>query len=447
MHDPDAEETPDSAPQPPDEADASSAPVPALRSVQAEPVQVKGGATGGGEDEMVVVLQDSEHLAPQPAVLSPAAYALVQLFDGRRSATEIAELFEQMYGQEVPVEQVHALKRELDQALFLNSPHFEKTIKAQLVGYLKAKVRPEAHAGQAYPEEPPELRKTVEGFFTLPGAPGVLPPAQPAASHSLRALMLPHIDLRVGGAAYAHGYKELLEKSQADLFVILGVAHQALAEGTFYVSRKHFCTPFGEVKTERGLAGRLQKKAGLEEAMAEFAHKSEHSIEFQTTLLQTLLHERAGRDFEIVPILCGSVEPFVEAEKNPCGDDRFKRFVETLGEELAHCKRRWCVIASVDLSHVGPKFGHSTSMDEKLLKPVARADRKMLGYLERLDASGFFQEILRTQNSRNVDAVMAMLALLTLGEGQLKQGKLLHYAQNFEAATKSAVTYASMSFE
>ena len=36
-------------------------------------------------------------------------------------------------------------------------------------------------------------------------------------------MILPHIDLNVGGATYAHGYQEILKNSQADLFVILGV--------------------------------------------------------------------------------------------------------------------------------------------------------------------------------------------------------------------------------
>ncbi|MCZ7647050.1 MAG: AmmeMemoRadiSam system protein B [Planctomycetota bacterium] len=441
------------APQPPQSAAASGLPgeplVPALRQVKAEAVNLKAGEAKGQEDEMVIVLQDPEHLAPQPAVLSPAAYALVQLFDGNRTAQEIADLFEQMYGQEVKTDQVLSLQRELDAALYLSSPHFDKTVREALTGYLKAKVRPASHAGTGYPEDPDELKKFVESFFGAKDAPGALPAGTlpPASSDRVKALMLPHIDFNAGMAAYAHGYKALLEASQADLFVILGVAHQAMSEAPFLVSKKDLSTPLRQVATERALAGRLQKAAGVEESLAEFAHKSEHSIEYQAVLLAALLGERAKRDFEVLPILCGSVEGFIESDASPLNDDAFKRFVEALGEELERSKRRVCVLASVDLSHIGPKFGHSTSIDEKLLKPVARADRQMLASIEKLDPAAFFFEIARTQNSRNVDAVMAMLALLSLGKDIFKQASLLHYDQFLEQPTKSAVTFASMSFE
>ena len=94
-------------------------PVPALRQVPAEPVQVKA-ESAGSEDDMVVVLQDPEGYAQQPAVLSPAAYALAQLFDGDRTAEEVAEAFEAMYEQSIQVDEIHRLERELDRALFLS---------------------------------------------------------------------------------------------------------------------------------------------------------------------------------------------------------------------------------------------------------------------------------------------------------------------------------------
>lgn len=425
------------------------APLFALRSVQAESVALKqeAGETGSGGEENVILLQDPEGFAPAHIVLSSGAYALATLFDGERTATEVSKAFAERYGQKVPPDKIQQLSGELDQALFLESPRFEAQVKQELQRYLETPLRPAMHSGVSYPADPDQLRQSVEGYFALPDGPGALGTAKPADVDALRGLMLPHIDLRVGGATYAHGYRALLERSQADLFVILGVAHQGHGDGLFNVSAKDYATPLGPVKTARGMARRLQDAAGVAPTLAEFAHKQEHSVEFQAVLMTALLGEHAGREFEIVPVLCGSVEPFLEAKEDPQRSDAFVRFVEALRNELDASKRRWCIVASVDLSHVGPKFGHSTIMTDRLLLPVERADRRMLATVESLDPDKFYFEIMRNENSRHIDAVLALLTLLAVGKGTLQRASLLHYDQMLEAPTKSAVTFASMAFE
>ncbi len=424
-------------------------PGPALRPVQAEPVSIKqeAGAAGNTDDESMILLQDPEGFAPAQIVLSAGAYALAALFDGESTASEISKSFEERYGQSVPPGRIRQLAGELDRALFLESPRFEAHVTQALQHYLEAPLRPAMHSGVSYPADPDELRKTVEGYFALPDGPGALKEFKPAEVNALRGIMLPHIDLRVGGATYAHGYRALLERSQAELFIILGVAHQGPGDELFYVSSKDFATPLGPVKTARGMARRLQDAAGVSPALAEFAHKQEHSVEFQTVLLTALLGERAGREFEIVPVLCGSLQPYLEGKEDPLRSAAFERFVAALRKELDETKRRWCILASVDLSHVGPKFGHSTMMTERLLLPVERADRRMLATLTSLDPATFYFEIARNENSRHIDAVLALLTLLSVCKGSLQEARLLHYDQMLEAPTKSAVTYAAMTFE
>ena len=100
------------------------------------------------------------------------------------------------------------------------------------------------------------------------------------------------------------------------LFVILGVAHQSDGSAMYYVSQKDFATPLGAAKTERGIARRLMEASGIEPALAELAHRTEHSVEFQAVLL-TALMKRYTRDFEIVPVLCGPVEALMATDDNP----------------------------------------------------------------------------------------------------------------------------------
>jgi MEMO1 family protein len=429
-------------------------PIPALREVKAQLITLgeEGQQKEAAEDaagETVVLLEDPEGLAPKPAALSTWAYALATLFDGTRDARAVAATFNQKYNQTVEPEQALELQVELDKAMFLYSTRFEKILKKHVQGYLDKDIRPAAHAGTAYPMEPESLKETVRGFFSAPDGPGdlkLINPEMVGRTDSVRAVMIPHIDLRVGGATYAHAYKELLCNSQAEIFVILGVAHQSIGNSLYYVSQKDFSTPLGVIKTNRSLARKLQDAADSDAAEAELAHRTEHSIEFQAVLL-TALVEEMKRSIQIVPVLCGSVEPFIAEDLNPLESDSFKNFTQRLRLELDATKKKWCIICSVDLSHVGPEFGHSTMMTDKLLPPVRRADQRLLRFAQELDAEGFISEVARTQNSRHVDAVISMLTMLQTCEGLLSEGRVLHYDQMLKKGTHSAVSFASMAFE
>ena len=428
-------------------------PIPALRELRARILNVGGEAkkTVGGE-ETVVVLEDPEGLAPKQAALSTWAYALATLFDGNRNAKEVAEDFAERFGQTVPVEQALDLQRELDKANFLYSERFEKSLKKQLQTYLEADIRPATLAGVSYPSDPKAAEEMIAGFFSGPEGPGKLDLDMfkklegNGTALTPAAMVIPHIELQKGGATYAYGYDALLRTSRAEVFFILGVAHKSPGEGLFYVSQKDFETPFGTLKTDKQIARRLQAAAGIRPELAELAHRTEFSVEFQAFLLSGLLSKGLNRDIQIVPIVCGSVESFLVDDSSPFGAPAFIEFSKALRKELEICKRPWCVLCSVDLSHVGPEFGHSTMMTERLLLPLERADKKFLKILEKMDATAAFAEIARTQNSRHVDAVMSVLMMLHACEGMLKSGKLLQYDQLLKDETHSAVTYASMMF-
>jgi MEMO1 family protein len=432
-------------------------PIPALREVRAQMVRLADESSSSKpateEEQSVVLLEDPEGLAPKNAVLSMWAYAMSSLFDGRRSALDVIDAFAEKFKQEVDVDQVLDLQRELDKAQFLYSTNFEQLIKRQLHDYLNEKTRPMTNVGSSYPADPAALRDTVSGFFTAVDGPGTPPQlaldgvlgAAPERD-TLRSLVLPHIDLKVGGATYAHGYAELLKNCEAELFIILGVAHNAPGNSLYYVSQKDFATPAGIVRTDPEVSRRLHAATGIESAVSELAHRGEHSIEFQAVLLATIL-EKSKRDFQIVPVLCGSIEPFLQEEADPFESETFQEFVTALRKELDETKKKWCVICSVDLCHVGPDFGHSAMIDERLLPPVERYDRKLLKMVEKLDPHGFYQEIARTQNSRHVDAVLSVMTMLKACEGKIKTGKLLHYDQLLKEKSHSAVSYASLSFE
>jgi len=435
-------------------AEDALTPIPALRECTAQVVNVgaeelgseKTEAAGEDDGQAVVLLEDPESIAPKSVVLRMWAYMVATMFDGRSTASDISTRFAQRFGQPLPVEHILELQKELDQALMLYSRRFERVLRRRLESYLEKETRTPMHAGHAYPRAKDAALKTVHGFFTAEDGPGAIPDYAPPLSDTVRAMILPHIELNVGGATYAHGYQELLKNSQADLFVILGVSHHGNGQGLYYVSQKHFETPFGVAKTEKGIAQRLQEAAGMPVSQAELAHRNEFSVEFQTLLLSGLLQQQ-NRSFEIVPVLCGPVEWFLMNETDPYSAAPFKSFVDALRNELDKSGRKWCILSSVDLSHVGPEFGHSAMMTERLLPPVKRGDSRFLKHVMNVDSKAAYNEIVRTQNSRHIDAVLSVLTLLEACSGKIKGGRLLHYDQMLKDSTHSAVSYASVAFE
>ena len=440
-------------------------PIPPLREIRARVINMgEAAASSDNADQTAVLLEDPNGIAVQPAAISAWAYALALLFDGTRTAVDVAEAFKDKYSQAIQPEQVLVLQNELDSAMFLNSSSFENNAQDRLEKYLDMRAWPAAHAGTAYPSDPTELMASFIGYFSAPDGPGALGAPeleldlQPidesetggaatwGADSAVRGLIVPHIDLRVGGATYAHAYKEMMRPNGPELIFILGVAHQSLNERMFSVSQKDFETPLGTVTTNREIARRLHVASGSEDLLAELTHRGEHSIEFQAALIAALLAKRCRREIQIVPILCGSIEPCLARNADPFADPEFLRFTDALRDELNACGKKWCVLCSVDLSHVGPEFGHNSMIDERLLRPVERMDRKLLKLAEKLDVRGFYDEIARTQNSRHVDAVLAVMTMLISCRWLLQEGKLLHYDQMLKAPTHSAVSYAAMAF-
>src|ERR1043165_3609173 len=271
-------------------------PIPPLREVRARLVKLPESETpadADAADRNAILLEDPEGFAAQPAVLSTWAYTLALLFDGRRSAVEAASTFQEKYGQSILPEQALTLQNELEQAFFLNSATFEDGLRQRLNAYLDMPAWPAAHAGGSYPADPIVLQETIEGFFSAPGGPGKLDDVRPARAPTVNgnaalAVIVPHIDLRVGGPTYAHAYQQLMTHSEADLIFVLGVAHQFTGEHIFSVSQKDYDTPLGKLPNAREISKRLHAASGAEDMVAEMTHRGEFSVEFQAMLLKVL---------------------------------------------------------------------------------------------------------------------------------------------------------------
>lgn len=387
---------------------------PRLRALEAFPIEQDG--------ERLLGLRDPSGFTDQVLLLPIPALDIVSLFDGERSVSQIHDVVRSRHGEAAPrPEEIARFAERLDEAGFLDSPEFSRRRRAIEDAWLAGHSRPAAHAGGAYAEDPQKLKSQIDDFFAHADGPG-LPEAAPGA-RGLRGLIAPHIDFHRGGPTYAWAYRALLERSDADLFVILGTCHAGMAD-PFAATLKPYDTPLGAAAVDRDFFTALARRYGHDLLASETAHRSEHSIEFQAVMLRRLLQSRS---FTILPLLASFLHEAVWTGGEAEADPRVPAFLGALGETIAASERRVCVIAGVDLAHVGPRFGDAEPNTPAFLDRVASEDRKMLDAVTASEPAAFFASVAADGDSRRICGLSPIYAFLRALPGS--RGTLLRYAQ------------------
>jgi len=364
---------------------------------------------------------------------------IIRMLDGEHSIEDIQLALMRSYGELVYKEIIQKIVDEMDEHLLLDSDRFNQVRDQIEGGFRNSPVRRSAHAGRSYWSDPEMLRRQLDGFFSPPEGSG--PPSENSSSgKTVKGIISPHIDLRVGGSCYSWAYKELVESSDADLFIIFGTAH-AQCNSLLTPTRKDFETPLGLMRTDKDFVDELERRYCNGAPIDDIGHRIEHSIEFQVIFLQHLLGGK--RDIEIVPILCSSFHEFVRTNTQPDSAPVVKDFIRALNETIKSSGKKVCFIVGGDLAHVGLKFGDPFPA-QAVLRRVGEEDLQMLRYVERIDAAGFFNFIQREGDQRKICGFPPTYMLLKTIEAS--EGKLLKYDQWSEEPTRSAVTYASMAF-
>ncbi|ODS31836.1 MAG: hypothetical protein SCARUB_03048 [Candidatus Scalindua rubra] len=365
-------------------------------------------------------------------------FYIVSLFDGSHSILDIQAKYTQRYGDLLFSDNVQKIIQKLDESLFLENKRFEDHIKKIKEGFKKMTLRKAVHAGTAYEADKEKLKNQIDELFTSPDGPGK--PSSSNNTSGLKGIIAPHIDIRNGGPCFAWAYKTVAESTDAELFIIFGVAHSG-AKNVFALTNKAFETPFGPVEADKEFLESFHKKNKFDYFEDEFTHKNEHSIEFQLIFLQYLYHQK--RNFKIIPILCSSFCTVDGDENRQRQIPQFENFVSSLKETIETSKKKICIIASVDLAHVGARFGDNKLQDTPYLKRLEDEDINMLKYVEDLDAKGFYNSIQKDNDKRRICGFSAIYTMLNVM--QASKGKLLKYSQNTDQ-TNSTVTFTSMAF-
>jgi AmmeMemoRadiSam system protein B len=385
-----------------------------------------------------VVFEDSLGLA-NASLLVPANLCQVALryFDGRTTLSEVQASVLRESGVLLPAEKLSVLVEQLDRAMILDGPTFASFRES----YAEERTRPAAFAGRSYPSSERALRAQLGRFFAHTNGSG-LPNADRRDSRPrVRGILSPHIDFGRGGPVYTWSYRALVERADADVFVILGVAHQ-LCTHRFVLTRKDFDTPLGLARTDRSYVDRIAALAGDHLFDDELAHRAEHSIEFQVIFLQYLLGGR--RDFSIVPILVGSFHDLMDDGIDPIERDDVRRFVDALRGAESGCGGNVAYIGGIDLGHVGREFGDLALLDTSTLNALRQFDETMLEHATTSDPRSWFRRAAEVDNRWRVCGLAATYTMLhAMGP---TRGTVLRYDQAVNPERTCCVSFASLAF-
>jgi AmmeMemoRadiSam system protein B len=403
---------------------------PKLRPVEAFPVNV------GGRD--VICLRDPTHLADEAVFVPRETLFVLAHFDGQHSILDIQEAYTRQYGQLLFSDALKAFIAKLDDHLLLENERFQAHRRRVIKDFRNSPIRRAACAGEAYEADPSKVEAQLAGYFGDPVGPGTAP--VPAVDGPVQGILSPHIDPRRGGPCFAWAYAAI-RRVTAELFVIFGTAHQPTSV-PFPLTLKDYETPWGIVETDKAFVRALAHRYPTDLLSDEFAHRWEHSIEFQVLFLRYVLG--ASRTFRVVPILVGSFHECVQCQINPTEMVHIADFIQAIREVAAEQAKPICYIVGGDLAHVGMKFGDQGQLTLPFLEQVAGEDHELLAATARMDAAGLFQGVAAHQDRRRICGFPPMYMLLSTMPATA--GVMLKYDQAVEPATQSMVSYASMVF-
>ncbi|MCX6154274.1 MAG: AmmeMemoRadiSam system protein B [Candidatus Kapabacteria bacterium] len=378
------------------------------------------------------ILSDPNKYADQPLALPADYIPLLQFFNGKFTINVVLNLFRHEYQINFDIEILKSLINTLDQMCFLDSSYFG-FIKQEVDYYRISPVRKPVCTVQSYPAAKEEFADYVRSIIESSSKDGI--------QGNATGIIIPHIDYNLGTQVheiYSAAYRAI-QDSEPELVVILGTSHRS--ENDFFIpTTKHFETPAGIVMTDSDLVNKMYKEFGDIITKDDILHRTEHSIEYATIVLQQLFKDRK---FQILPILIGSFYEFVNKSCSPKSDFRISGFIEKLSNLLKNCGKKMIIIASVDLAHIGRKFGDNFDAEEQL-DNLEKEDANLIELIINNKPEEFFNEIIKCSDNRRICGLSPIYIFLTLLANA--RGEFLKYGQWSELETKSAVSFASLAF-
>lgn len=386
------------------------------------------------DGQTMVLLRDRIGFCEEPLLVSPIVAELLMRMDGTHSLRDLQAHFMRRTGQLLFSEKLQEILAKLNEHLFLENDAFYQRAAEEAARFLRDPVRRMQHAGKSYSADPEQLMQQLSAFFAA--AAGLEETLQTVLDQrKLMALVAPHIDLQAGGPCFAAAYKAVMKAaSPPTTWVVLGTGHEPI-ENFFALTPKDFETPLGLVTHDEQFCQELIRRVARDIRAGEYSHRREHTIEFQAVFLAHV-QPRA----KIVPLLCSfSLEDW---SANRDYIDETARMLRGLAESA---EGRVGFIASVDLAHIGPRYGDPFKPHQGVIAEHLRADRSLLQTVEQCDPQQFVTILQRENNERKICGLAPLYVLAKILEGRAA-GKLLQHSHATVDAEGSFVTFAGMAF-
>ena len=363
---------------------------------------------GVEKDKQVGVgLRDPMNLTGRMMVVPPQAVALVHSFQGEHTVHQISE------ATKIPIEQLSQLVANLDESGLLWGPTFDR---------LEREAMERTRAAGAFPAAGSKFAGDTRDAAAARIGSLLADAEDPELGAGVLGIIAPHLDLERGGINYAAAYKAALGAPRPDRVVVLGTNHFGLGDGVV-ATRLGQDSPFGVVPSDAALADLLGRELGDRLFKDEADFLGEHSVQFH---MPWIAHTLPG-----VPVFAALVpDPMRAMIADDGARASFSEFRSALRDAIGALPGRTLVVASADLSHVGPAFGDPGPVGAQVRKQVEEIDRGLLAEYASGDMEAFIQSVRGAGNATRWCSVGNMAAALFATAGA---PELIQYGQSPES--------------
>jgi AmmeMemoRadiSam system protein B len=389
------------------------------------------------KERELILLKDNEGITNQVLVMPVETIGLIQFFDGQNSIKDIQNQILKLTNHLVSEYEIIEFVKQLEQANFLENEKVNEIRRKIYEEFKNSSIRKAIHKGLSYPENILELSSFMAKFLKIEE---IKFPTQ-----TIIGAISPHIDLIRGGSVYAKTYSELQKSVIPDIVIAFGVSHKG-GVSPFIFTKKEYETPYGNIQVDNELYVKFKEVLWYEPDEEEFFHKDEHSLEFQALWLKYIWRDKTPK---WLPILVTDFERF--CEKNPPSKieyiEKFFNSAEIILKELLNQNKKVLILAGVDFSHVGPRFGDDIEITTEIKKTIEEYDKKILNLALELKADEFFLNVAETENETNICGLSATYSALRFIKSinPNAKGKFLDYSQA-DDPFGGFVSFASMVF-
>lgn len=431
---------------------------PKLRKIRAFPVPAQAP---DGKQVILMGLADAQQISDKPpVVVSPALQQVLALFDGSRTVEAIV----QQIGQGLKLEQLQKIVAQLDAAGLLFGPTFDAMLASMRKGYDESEHLPPGSTAQMADmlvmqdnREASEEERAEKGPDALRAAldkwidDALKEASDPSFDVLPAGIVVPHVDYLRGWMNYAAVWGRMRVVDRPDRVIILGTNHFGQATGVCGCD-KGFRTPLGVCNKDARFEASLREALGPEQAELCFQHRydheNEHSIELQIPWIQHCLG--ADEQGQFVPVFGALIhDPTVNEGHSYDGQGlALDPFLDAMRQALDSVGGKTLIIASADLSHVGPAFGDQvplagdTPEAQKARNSTVKLDQEMLAHIQNAKPDDLITSMSWQGNPTRWCSIGNLVAMLRLtGASEVR---LLNYAAAMDGQGMSMVSSAAM---